>query len=92
MVETLPCSCDALGLILGLGKEVDKEQKKRGKEDNPREVASYVDIYDLILQSPQTKQLSTPVICFVLGSALISSLLGQSLKDYSPFCDTKEDN
>ena len=83
MVETLPCSCDA---------QVDKERKKRKKEDNFREVTSNVDIYDLILQCPQSKQLSTPVICFVLGSAVITSLLGWSLKDYSPFCDTKDDN
>lgn len=44
MIETLPHSCDALGLILSPGKVVDKEWKKRGKEDNLREVALYVDI------------------------------------------------
>lgn len=92
MIETLPHSCDALGLILSPRKVVDKEWKKRGKEDNLREVALYVDIYDLILQCTQSKHLSTPVICFVLGSALISSHLGWSLKDYSTFCDTKEYN
>lgn len=55
MVETLLRSCDALGLILSPRKVVDKERKKRGKEDNLREVALYVDIYELILQCGQSK-------------------------------------
>ena len=53
MVESLLCSCEALGLILSAGKEGERKGKERRREKKERiclkKMASYVDISELIL-------------------------------------------